>query len=449
MPELVGGSADLAPSTLTLIDGGGGVERGRLRRAQPPLRHPRARHGRDRQRPRRCTGFRAFGAGFLIFSDYMTGVDPAGRAHAASRRSSCSPTTRSASARTARPTSRSSSSRRCARCRTSTSSAPRTPTRPRRPGASRSTQTDAPDRARAHAPGPAGVGPGRRARRRDRARRLRAARDPSGEPDLILIGPGSEVHVANDARRSCSRPTASRVRRVACRAWTSSPRRTRPTATSVLPPAVRARVAVEAAATLGWHRWVGDAGDVVGIDGLRRLGAREALYEHFGFTGEASPRAARAECSSDAGVIESMSVTRRSTSASPRSPRPARASGSTRSAAADRERRARSGWSRRTRCAASPRTRRSSRRRSSAPTTTTSELAELAGEGLTRARDLPRRSRSSDVQLAADVLRPVYDATGGHDGYVSLEVAPRPRARHRRRRSRRRASTGSASTART
>ena len=51
MPELVGGSADLAPSTLTLIDGGGSVEAGDVRGPQPALRHPRARHGRDRQRP--------------------------------------------------------------------------------------------------------------------------------------------------------------------------------------------------------------------------------------------------------------------------------------------------------------------------------------------------------------------------------------------------------------
>ena len=43
VPELVGGSADLAPSTLTLIDGGGSVEAGELRRPQPALRHPRAR----------------------------------------------------------------------------------------------------------------------------------------------------------------------------------------------------------------------------------------------------------------------------------------------------------------------------------------------------------------------------------------------------------------------
>ena len=50
VPELVGGSADLAPSTLTLIDGGGERRARRLRRAQPPLRDPRARDGRDRQR---------------------------------------------------------------------------------------------------------------------------------------------------------------------------------------------------------------------------------------------------------------------------------------------------------------------------------------------------------------------------------------------------------------
>ena len=51
VPELVGGSADLAPSTLTPIDGAGDVEHGDYGGPQLPLRHPRARHGRDRQRP--------------------------------------------------------------------------------------------------------------------------------------------------------------------------------------------------------------------------------------------------------------------------------------------------------------------------------------------------------------------------------------------------------------
>jgi transaldolase / glucose-6-phosphate isomerase len=52
------------------------------------------------------------------------------------------------------------------------------------------------------------------------------------------------------------------------------------------------------------------------------------------------------------------------------------------------------------------------------------ELAEAAREGLS-AREVYRRLAVRDVQLAADVLRPVYDDSGGYDGYVSLEVAPR------------------------
>ncbi len=53
-----------------------------------------------------------------------------------------------------------------------------------------------------------------------------------------------------------------------------------------------------------------------------------------------------------------------------------------------------------------------------------SELGEGAREGLS-ARELYRRMAVKDVQLAADVLRPVYESSGGHDGFVSLEVAPR------------------------
>ena len=81
VPELVGGSADLAPSTLTLIDGGGSVEAGEY--------GGRNLHFGIREHAMGAivngltlSGFRAFGAGFLIFSDYMKGVDPARRDHA-------------------------------------------------------------------------------------------------------------------------------------------------------------------------------------------------------------------------------------------------------------------------------------------------------------------------------------------------------------------------------
>src|SRR3954463_1015571 len=52
------------------------------------------------------------------------------------------------------------------------------------------------------------------------------------------------------------------------------------------------------------------------------------------------------------------------------------------------------------------------------------DLAEAAREGLS-AREVYRRLAVRDVQMAADVLRPVYDESGGIDDYVSLEVAPR------------------------
>ena len=114
VPELVGGSADLAPSTLPAIEGAGRRAARRLRRPQPALRHPRARHGRDRQRPGppRLARLR------LDLPDLQRlheGRRSGSRRSWASRRSSSSPTTRSASARTARRTSRSSSSRSCAR----------------------------------------------------------------------------------------------------------------------------------------------------------------------------------------------------------------------------------------------------------------------------------------------------------------------------------------------
>ena len=62
----------------------------------------------------------------------------------------------------------------------------------------------------------------------------------------------------------------------------------------VLPPGVRARVAVEAASPLGWHRWVGDDGDIVAMEGFGASAPATALYEQFGFSGAAIADRARA-----------------------------------------------------------------------------------------------------------------------------------------------------------
>ena len=116
VPWLIGGSADLAPSTKTRLtfDGAGDFEAGQLRRPQPALRHPRARHGRRAQRhgPGQGAGLR------LDLPDLQRlrpAGDPAQRPDGDCRSSTSSRTTRSASARTGRRTSRSSSWRRCGR----------------------------------------------------------------------------------------------------------------------------------------------------------------------------------------------------------------------------------------------------------------------------------------------------------------------------------------------
>src|SRR5436305_1448187 len=54
----------------------------------------------------------------------------------------------------------------------------------------------------------------------------------------------------------------------------------------VLPGACRARVSVEAASTVGWHRWVGDLGEVIGLDTFGASAPAGVLYKHFGFTPE-------------------------------------------------------------------------------------------------------------------------------------------------------------------
>jgi transketolase len=62
----------------------------------------------------------------------------------------------------------------------------------------------------------------------------------------------------------------------------------------VLPPAVRARVSIEAGVSLGWREVVGDAGEIIGIDHFGASAAGPVLYEQFGFTPDRVVAAAHA-----------------------------------------------------------------------------------------------------------------------------------------------------------
>jgi len=93
--------------------------------------------------------------------------------------------------------------------------------------------------------------------------------DTDGTPDVILIGSGSEVHLCLEARgRLAKKGVAARV--VSMPSWELFERVSKNYKDKVLSPEVTARVAVEAGISMGWERYVGSGGAVVGID---RFGA--------------------------------------------------------------------------------------------------------------------------------------------------------------------------------
>jgi transketolase len=109
--------------------------------------------------------------------------------------------------------------------------------------------------------------------------------DTEGTPDLILIATGSEVSIALDGAKLLEEAgVATRVVSAPClERFGEQPQEY---VDSVLPPEVKARVSVEAGSTVGWHRWVGDAGYSIGMETFGASGPQPALYEHFGFTPE-------------------------------------------------------------------------------------------------------------------------------------------------------------------
>ena len=298
VPELVGGSADLAPSTLTLIKGSDSVEAGSY--GGRNLHFGIREHGMGAiVNGLTLSGLRGYGATFLIFSDYMKasirlaaimgvpsifvfthdsiGLGEDGPTHQpieqlvtlratpnldVVRPADFNETSlgwRHAIGRTDGPTALALS----------------------RQGLATFDAGSVPDDAI------------------ERGAYVLRDADGDGEPDVILIGTGSEVHLcleAADALEDLS------VRVVSMPCMDAFERQDAEYRDSVLPPGVRARVAVEAASPVGWHRWVGDEGDVVAMDGFGASAPYKALYEHFGFTAAVVADRARAVAGRTAGA---------------------------------------------------------------------------------------------------------------------------------------------------
>ena len=115
----------------------------------------------------------------------------------------------------------------------------------------------------------------------------------TGSPRLVLMATGSEVGLCLAARVTLeAEGTPTRV--VSMPSLEIFARQSAEYRDEVLPPRVRARLAVEAATPFGWHRWVGSEGDVLGIERFGASAPYERIFEAFGFTADNVTRRAHA-----------------------------------------------------------------------------------------------------------------------------------------------------------
>ena len=109
--------------------------------------------------------------------------------------------------------------------------------------------------------------------------------EPDGGPQAILIATGSEVEVAlGAAEKLAGEGIKARVVSLPC--WELFDQQPQEYRDRVLPPAIRARVSIEAAATFGWQRWVTDGGAMLGIDHFGASAPAARLYKEFHITAD-------------------------------------------------------------------------------------------------------------------------------------------------------------------
>jgi len=133
---------------------------------------------------------------------------------------------------------------------------------------------------------------------------LAEATGPNGaavEPKVILIGTGSEVQLCLSAREVLqAQGVPTRVVSMPCQEWFAA--QDEAYRASVLPPTVKARVSVEAGVTMSWHHLVGDTGVYVGLEQYGASAPYQVVFEKFGFTTDRVVAAAREALARTEGV---------------------------------------------------------------------------------------------------------------------------------------------------
>ena len=104
-------------------------------------------------------------------------------------------------------------------------------------------------------------------------------------PQIILIATGSEVHITLEAGKTLQAKGIN-ARVVSMPSWAIFEKQSEEYKESILPSAVENRIAVEAASSFGWHKYVGLKGKIISIDSFGASSPADKLFKHFGFTAE-------------------------------------------------------------------------------------------------------------------------------------------------------------------
>ncbi len=122
-----------------------------------------------------------------------------------------------------------------------------------------------------------------RGRARDLEKGAYILHETSSTPDIIMMGTGSEVHLLLDAAATLEKEGRT-VRVVSMPSWELFAEQSREYRDSVLPPSVTARLSVEAGVTLGWDRYVGPGGRIIGLDRFGASAPGEVAMQKLGFS---------------------------------------------------------------------------------------------------------------------------------------------------------------------
>ena len=111
------------------------------------------------------------------------------------------------------------------------------------------------------------------------------SKEKSDKPDVILISTGSEVHLILEAQGKLQEKGIN-ARVVSMPSWEFFREQPDEYKEEVLPPNVKARIAVEAGSPQGWQEWVGNAGEIIAISKFGASAPYKEIYKHYGLSVE-------------------------------------------------------------------------------------------------------------------------------------------------------------------